>query len=158
MEPYNERAGLDTPTMDRESSDYRNGHDDDERAPTRMRGPRMPGANERWLTLPAPYGDTDPPMKVRIWVNYPNHLADDLASGDDDLIYAAWAQIILEHNNWLDEDGRPLPALKRGDDGAMRAFWRAIPNECAQAIATLVGQAAGKASASITNRAQRRGR
>lgn len=140
---------------ERAAEQARNGHEDLPE-PARMRGPRMPGATEKWFTLPSPYGDTDPPMKVQLWVNFPNRLSDDLASGDEDLLYAAWAQIIVGHNDWLDEDGRPLPTLRRGDEDAFRAFWRAIPNECAQAIGTLVGQAAGKASASLLNREMRR--
>lgn len=141
-----------------ESERSRNGHDDMDTAtaPARMRGPVMPGRTEKWLTLPPPYGDTDPPMKVLVWVNYPNRLADDLGSGDDDLIYGAWAHIVVAHNDWCDEDGKPLPALVRGDADALKRFWGLIPNECAQAIATLVQQAAGKVSASLTNREMRR--
>jgi len=123
--------------------------------PARLRGPRMPGAREKWVTLPPPYGDTDPPMKVRIWVNYPNRFADDLVNGDEDAIYEVLSKIVLEHNGWLDEDGKPLPALARGDAEVMRRFWQAIPNECAQAISGLVGVEAGKVSASIRARPRR---
>jgi hypothetical protein len=139
-----------------EAERARNGHEDLDQAPARIRGPVMPGRTEKWLTLPPPYGDTDPPMKVLVWVNYTNRLADDLASGDDDLIYAAWSQIVVGHNDWCDEDGVSLPALKRGDADILRKFWGLIPNECAQAIAILVNQAAGKVSASLTNRELRR--
>lgn len=143
-----------------EEARSRNGHedmDDRSQAPTRMRGPVMPGRTEKWLTLPPPYSDGDPPMRIKVWVNYPNKLSDDLGSGDDDLIYAAWSQIIVEHNDWCDEDGTPLPILRKGDVDALRKFWGLIPNECAQAIAVLVNQAAGKVSASLTNRQMRRG-
>lgn len=142
-----------------EEARSRNGHEDmDEpaREPVRMRGPAMPGRTEKWLTLPAPYGDTDPPMRIKVWVNYPNGLSDDLASGDDDLIYAAWAQIVVEHNDWCDEDGKPLPALIRGDADRLRRFWSLIPNECAQAISVLAFQQAGKVSSSLLNREMRR--
>lgn len=122
--------------------------------PQKLRGPRMPGGREKWVTLPDPYED----MRIRLWINYPNRLNDDLASGDDDLIYGALAQIVLEHNDWHDEDGDPLPVLSRGNVDQMRKFWRTIPNECAQVISTLIGTEVGKASASLTNRQQRRGR
>jgi hypothetical protein len=142
-----------------EEARSRNGHedmDDQPAQPTRMRGPRAPDRTEKWVTMPAPYGDTDPPHKIKIWVNYPNRLQDDLASGDEDLIYAAQAQIVVEHNGWCDEDGNPLPLLKRGDEDALRKFWGLISNECAQAISVLAAQQAGKVSASIMNREMRR--
>lgn len=130
-------------------------YDDKETSqPSPMRGPRMPGGREKWVSLPDPYEG----MRIRLWINYPNRLNDDLASGDEDLIYGALARIVLEHNEWNDEDGNPLPMLERGNTDVMRAFWRMIPNECAQVISTMIGVEVGKASASLTNRQQRRGR
>lgn len=142
--------------VERERS--RNGHEDmdEPRQPIRMRGPVMPGRTEKWLTLPAPYGDTDPPMKIKAWVNFPNKYSDDLASGDEELIYEAWSKIIVEHNDWCDEDGDPLPKLERGDADKLRRFWGLISNECAQVISTLIFQQAGKAAASLQNREMRR--
>lgn len=141
-----------------EAERARNGYEDMDEAPrelAKMRGPMVPGANEKWYVLPEPY-DTTPPMRILIWVNYPNKFTDDIGSGDDDLMYAAMSKIVLGHNDWIDQDGKPYPMLKRGDADVFRRFWREISNELALVISTMAFQAAGKASTSLLNRDQRR--
>jgi hypothetical protein len=126
----------------------------------------MPGRKTVTLVMPGEYGDAG--FKLTIWSNYPHALANDISSGDDDRTAAALAQIILEHNGWCDEDGRPIPQLKparmaarEGDDdfedarSAFLKFWDAIPQELALAISTAIGIEVSKLMSSVRDRRRR---
>ena len=50
----------------------------------------------------------------------------------------ALTRIVLEHNNWVDEDDNPYPQANT------HAFWQAIPTELASAILVLVRREASR--------------
>jgi hypothetical protein len=75
---------------------------------------------------------------VKIRSNFPQRLANEIASGDSARATNALRQIVLEHNGWLDEDGEPLPPAT--DEG----FWEhpGLPTHLAVTVLGLVNQAA----------------
>ncbi len=97
-----------------------------EQAP-RRHGPRMPKTIQ-WMDMPPPYNE----MRIRVWVNFPNELAQDIVSGDKDKVQAAVKQIFIEHNDWEDYNGEPLPSTQE------KEFWDKIPNELAATMVTLL--------------------
>jgi hypothetical protein len=82
-------------------------------------GPRIP-RRLVWVDVPEYDG-----FRAKVWCNYPKRLALELASEDQERIYAALGQLVLEHNGWLDDQGEPFPPADT------RAFWDAVPNELA---------------------------
>ena len=138
---------IDDPTRP-DTADAANGY---RPQPTPMRGPRLPGRTEKWVSLPDPYGE----FRVKIWVNYPRKLIPDLTGDDPDRQVAAMGRIVLEHNGWCSEEGEPLPLLD-GTEEAFARFWDEVPQEVAMAVGALVSTELGKLSASVTNRRGRR--
>jgi hypothetical protein len=108
-------------------------------------GPRLP-RREAWADLPE---DAYPGFKVKFWVNYPKRLQAELRSGDEQRIDKALRQIVLEHNGWCDEDGKPYP------QASAQAFWETIPDELAATLITLLGEQVGKLAASLRQRSGR---
>lgn len=97
-------------------------------------GPRMP-RRTLWLNLPetAPDGsEAYPGFKVRVWVNFPARLAEDLKTGTEDEKAAVLRRIVLEHNGWCDDEGNPFPPA--GDP----EFYRAIPTELAVLVVVAI--------------------
>ena len=97
-------------------------------------GPRITAIAE-WVDLPA---DSYPGFRVRIRSNFPQRLANEIASGDAVRAVTALRSIVLEHNGWCDEDGEPLPLAT--DEG----FWEhpGLPTHLAVTVLGLVNQAA----------------
>lgn len=81
-------------------------------------GPRIQ-RREGWVDLPAEY----PGFKFRMWINAPQQLWLDVWSSDGVRAEAALSQIVLEHNGWLDFDGKPYPQLPDP------VFWVQAPTE-----------------------------
>lgn len=123
-------------------------------------GPRIP-RREMWMDLPGEYGEVG--MRVRIWVNYPRSIQNNLMSSDEKLTKAALLQIVLEHNGWTDFDGEPFPAASDAGEvctaehpegepcpGVIRpGFWEAIPDELAAAVIVLARLESGKLATSL---------
>jgi hypothetical protein len=107
-------------------------------------GPRLP-RREAWIELPPEY----PGFRVKVWVNYPRRLNDELASGESERIVGVLRQIVLEHNGWSDTDGTPFPQANTA------AFWDAIPDELAAAVIVLVREQVGKLAGSLVTRSGR---
>ncbi len=97
-------------------------------------GPRITPLAE-WIELPA---EAYPGFKVKIRSNFPQRLANEIASGDSARAVAALQAIVLEHNGWCDEDGVPLPPAS--DPG----FWEhpGLPTHLAVTVLSLVNQVA----------------
>jgi hypothetical protein len=101
-------------------------------------GPRLP-RRESWLELPDEYAG----FRVKVWVNYPRRLNDELTSQDAPRVTAALRQIVLEHNDWLDFEGKPLAPA------ASDEFWRDVPDELAATVLMLLMGQVGKLAASV---------
>lgn len=114
-------------------------------APVAAAGPRLP-RREEWLDLPE---DAYPGFKVKVWVNYPRRLNDDLTSRDKARMTAVLLQVVLEHNGWCDTDGSPLPAANDA------RFWDDIPDELAGAVLSLLFKQVGKLGYSLSTRSER---
>ncbi len=93
-------------------------------------GPRVPRRESGWVPLPDAYAG----FEFRFWINAPQRLWNDVSSGDDALGKAALAQLVLEHNGWVDEAGVPFPPP------ADPNFWELIPTELL-AVLLVVSQA-----------------
>jgi hypothetical protein len=78
------------------------------------------GKRYAWLELPEPYEG----FQMRIWVNYPNKLDQDIAAGGDSRRNALKA-IFVQHNNWPDIEDETKLLEQPSED----AFWNKIPNE-----------------------------
>lgn len=105
-------------------------------------GPRLP-RREQWIDLPEQYY---PGFRVKVWVNYPRRLNDELRSDEEPRVMAALHQIVLEHNGWRDTDGTPYPPAT-GDE-----FWHVIDNELAAVVIVLVNEQVGKLALSLRTR------
>lgn len=86
--------------------------------------PRIP-RREAWVDLPDAYAG----FRARVWVNAPQRLWNDVASGDEARAKSALGQIVLEHNGWLDFDGLPYPPATDP-----QALWDAVPTELAAVV------------------------
>lgn len=113
--------------------------------PTPAAGPRIP-RREVWVDLTEAYPD----FKVRLWINYPKRLLDELSSEDNERIKAALCQIVLEHNGWLDFDGQPFPPASDP------SFWDQIPDELAGVVVVVTRLESGKLSTSLVPPTRRR--
>lgn len=94
-----------------------------------------------WVDLPGRDEDGQeayPGFKVKIWVNYPSGLIQEVRSGDSERAKTALKKIVLEHNGWGDIEGNEFPEAQTDE------FWEAIPNELAAAVITLVQMEATK--------------
>jgi hypothetical protein len=92
--------------------------------------PRIPTRTE-WIDLPGDYGKAG--MKMRVWVDYEFRYSRGVRRTGD--IQAALDAIILEHNGWLDQRGRPLPQI--GEDPLF--WWREdVPPELVVLICGLL--------------------
>ena len=60
------------------------------------------GVRNGWI-CPEEY----PGCRVKVWVNYPRRLNDELNSGDDDRIIATLLKIVVAHNDWVDGEYAP---------------------------------------------------
>jgi hypothetical protein len=87
-------------------------------------GPRLPRLYE-WADL-EPYGY--PGFRVKLWVNFPQRLANELNSGDLERAKVAVVQIVAEHNGWCDDEGTPFPPASDS------TLWDAIPQHLANAV------------------------
>lgn len=83
---------------------------------------------EVWVPLPQEYEG----LKFKLWVNAPTKLWNVLLAlnSNSDEIQDALLQIVLEHNGWLDFEGKPYPPADDPD------FWNEIPTELAACIVT----------------------
>lgn len=81
---------------------------------------------------------------MRLWTNYPPGLAAEMYSGDTERTLAALLQVVLEHNGWLDHEGKPYPPA------TTRSFWDAIPNELFRLILLAIDVAPGLLAGSLT--------
>lgn len=79
---------------------------------------------ETWVPLPGEYDG----FEVRVWVNAPSRLWNQLTEGDEQDALDALQEIVLEHNGWLDFEGEPYPPASDP------AFWEAIPTELAAVV------------------------
>lgn len=111
-------------------------------------GPRIPRKQE-WFTMPDEYGQTDPPMRVKLWVTYPRRLIDDIRSGDPERQRPALRQIVLAHNDWVNEDGESLPPADTEE------FWEQVPDIIAGALVAMITVEVGKVAASVMRRQRR---
>lgn len=106
--------------------------------------PRLPRTIQ-WMDLPPPYDE----MKIRVWVNFPNELAQEISSGDKEKVQNAVRQIFIEHNDWEDQDGNPLPPTSE------EGFWAKIPTELAATMVTLLDLEGSKLPNLVRQNAQR---
>ena len=91
-------------------------------APVRM------ARRESRVEMPAPYDG----FAFQLWVNAPQRLWNEVASGDDERGKTALMQLVSEHNGGLlDFDGQPLPPASE------KGFWDAIPTEMLAAMIVL---------------------
>lgn len=107
-------------------------------------GPRLP-RREVWIDLPPEYEG----CRIKVWVNYPRRLNDELASQETERVSRALRQIVVEHNSWSESDGTPLPSATTPE------FWQAISDELAATIIILVREQVGKLATSLTTRSGR---
>lgn len=84
------------------------------------KGPQIK-RRETWVELPAEYEG----FKFRVWLNAPARLWGDLNADNEKQTLAALQQLVLEHNGWLDFDGKPYPPASEPQ------FWTEIPTELA---------------------------
>src|SRR4051812_38037116 len=103
----------DDPTRPLDIDAARNGTGSIDTSPKRL-GPRMPGRREVYINLIGDYSA----FRLKVWSNYPHRLAIDVNSQDEERMAGALAQIVLEHNDWADEFGDPLPQLRPAPMGA----------------------------------------
>ncbi len=97
----------------------------------RVTGPVIP-RREAWLDVPE-----YPGFRVKLWLNYPRRLREDINSRDEARISAAARQIVLEHNGWVDFDGLPYPPANTEE------FWAEIPTELATVLMYLALEEVG---------------
>lgn len=100
---------------------------------------------EVWVDLPEEYEG----FRVRVWVNPPGRIWNDLNSDDSGKIMAALKEFVLEHNGWRDFDGQPYPAASQA------AFWEEIPTELAACVIAVARAEGEKLPNSIALRRQR---
>jgi hypothetical protein len=79
---------------------------------------------EVWLELPEEYEG----FRVRVWLNAPTRLWNNLSAGGEALAKESLQKIVLEHNGWLDYEGQPYPPADRPE------FWDEIPTELAACV------------------------
>ena len=119
--------------------------------PVASSGPRMP-KRLRWVDLPSVDSsgqEAYPEFKVKLWVNYPAALLNEIRSGDHPRVKAALQKIVLEHNGWLNEEGEPFPPTSDED------FWEIIPTELAAIIISHVQTETTRLPNSILQERQR---
>jgi ribosomal protein S10 len=94
-------------------------------------GPRLPRDEEWWDV------EGVPDFTVRLWVNFSTALFRRAIGVDAtaEQQREALQQIVLEHNGWLDEDGKPYPAAD--DDG----FYEALPRRLILRLVRTIGAA-----------------
>lgn len=89
----------------------------------------------KWVVLPARDKDGEdayPGFEMRMWVNYPSVLLDEIRSGVQERVRAALLQIVVEHNGWMDEAGEDFPPTTDP------SFWDIIPTELATVMIVLI--------------------
>src|SRR5262245_8672281 len=79
---------------------------------------------ETWVSLPSEYEG----FKLRVWVNAPTRIWNSLTADNEAEIREAFQQLVLEHNGWLDFDGKPYPPVSEPQ------FWEEIPTELASCM------------------------
>jgi hypothetical protein len=103
-----------------------------------------------WVDLPekAPDGsDAYPGFKLRVWVNFPSRLAEDLKAGSTpEATAAALRRIVLEHNGWCDDEGNPFPPADAPD------FYESLPQELGLLIALAINEAMARFPNSLVPR------
>lgn len=120
-----------------------------------------------WVDLPP---DAYPGFRVRVWANFPGDIQRELNSASETRKMRALAQIVVEHNGWIDYEGNEYPPADdigerceaehtEGEEcpGVIRpGFWDRIPPELAQVALTVAMLQVGKLSTSLQQ--PRRGR
>lgn len=87
---------------------------------TNSTGPQIK-RRETWVDLPKEYDG----FSFRVWLNAPARIWTDLASDKETTAREAIQKLVLEHNGWLDFDGKPYPLASDPK------FWEEIPTELA---------------------------
>jgi hypothetical protein len=100
---------------------------------------------ETWIELPPEY----PGFKMRVWVNPPTRLWNDVASGDDARTRAALKAVALEHNGWCDIEGKLF------EQPSTDSFWDDIPTELAALVIVLIQKAMTALPNSLTPKPRR---
>lgn len=83
-------------------------------------GPRIK-RRETWVELPEEYAG----FAFRVWLNAPSRIWSELTTGGESQALEALRQLVLEHNGWLDFEGKPYPPASEAE------FWEEIPTELA---------------------------
>ena len=83
-------------------------------------GPRVK-RREAWVDLPAEYDG----FRFRVWLNAPTRIWGELTGESEKAALEALSQLVLEHNGWLDFDGKAYPPASE------KKFWEDIPTELA---------------------------
>ena len=91
-----------------------------------VEGPRIK-RREVWLTLPPEYEG----FEIKVWLNAPTRIWAALDTGDETEIREALGQLVLEHNGWIDFEGKIYPPADTSQ------FWQEIPTELAACVITL---------------------
>lgn len=102
--------------------------------PVATPGPRMP-KRLRWIDLPSVDNSGEeayPGFRVKLWVNYPAALLNEIRSGEHPRVKAALQKIVLEHNGWCDDEGTPFPPTDAED------FWEVVPTELAAIVISYI--------------------
>lgn len=105
-----------------------------EEAPPTQPAPTGPQIlrREAWVDLPQ---EAYPGFKLRVWLNHPFQLQQDLMGTDPEKSMSALRRVALEHNGWRDYDGSEYPAIEED------AFWEQIPTELASCVIALTRSA-----------------
>lgn len=107
-------------------------------------GPKIK-RREAWVELPGDYSE----FRVRIWVNAPARLWNDMTSGDELMALDAIRKIVLEHNGWCDFDGEQFPPATDP------AFYDEIPTELLACVVAAAQQEMQKLPNSMTPQSRR---
>lgn len=107
-------------------------------------GPRVQ-RREAWVNLPDAYAG----FRMRIWVNAPSRIWDQISSEERATIVNGLQAVILEHNGWLDFDGEPYPPP------SAPSFWDAIPTELLGVMITAAQIELGKLPKSMAPQRRR---
>lgn len=85
---------------------------------------------DNWVQLPDEYAG----FRFKLWVNAPQRLWNEVASGEQERAKLALAQIVSEHNGWVDFDGQPYPLASDP------TLWDAVPTELAAVVIAAANQ------------------
>ncbi len=100
---------------------------------------------EAWIKLPDEYEG----FEIRAWINAPIRLWNAVESGDGSEMQTALTEIVLEHNGWLDFDGKLYPPANT------ESFWDEIPTELAACVLRVVQNEVSKLPNSLAPQSRR---